>query len=185
MFGGRSCRAPNFIAPSAFKVPNFITLPILLLLYHTEAHSVNTFQCLLYYQSGSRLGWCCGCLTPLKGVKNNYNAAPYVAGLVVAWCCISNATRSTRVGSGLMHMCCISSCLAYNTLPNTLPVLHDATRIAPRRIDTGICGVASCCISVCNNGTRSCCILYYQWNYQFYVSRTRVRICTRVWYKGT
>lgn len=122
---------------------------------------------------------------PLRGVKNNYNAAPHVAGLVVAWCCISNATRSARVGSGMTYTCCISSCLAYNTLPDTLPVLHYATHVNPRRTGTSICGVASCCISVLYHATRSCCILHYQWNYQFYIPCTRVRMRTRVWYKGT
>lgn len=155
------------------------------LLYHTDPHSVNIFQHLLYYQSGSRLGWCCGCLTPLRGVKNNYNAAPYVAGPVVAWCCISNATRSARVGSGMMYVCCISSCLVYNTLPNILPVLYYATHVNPRRTGTCICGVASCCISVLYRAIRSCCILHYQWNYQFYVPCTRVRMYVRICYKET
>ena len=144
------------------------------------------FQCLLYCQLRSRLGRCCGCLTPLRGVKNNYNAAPYVAGLAVAWCCISSATRSARVGSGLAYMCCISSVPAYNTLPDILPVLHHATHVNPRRTGTCICGAASCCISRCNNGTRSCCILYYQWNYQFVFctyTRTHTRGYVRMWYK--
>ena len=121
---------------------------------------------------------------PPRGVKNNYNAAPYVAGLAVAWCCISSATRSTRVGSGLTYVCCISSVSVYNTLPRPLPVLHHATHANPRRTGACIHGVTSCCISVLYRATRSCCILYYQYNYRFYFrtySRVRIRAWPRVY----
>lgn len=180
MFGGRSCRAPNFIAPSAFKVPNFITLPILHPIIPHRPPSCQYISALVVLPVGVSTGVVLWLFNPLWGVKNNYNAAPYVAGLVVAWCCISNATRSARVGSGMTYMCCISSYLVYNTLPNTLPVLHYATRIDPRRTGTCICGVASCCISVLYRATRSCCILHYQWNYQFYTPYTRAHVYPRM-----